>query len=523
MSELRTKRKQIKLADESDSDNDDTFNFVDSSDESDETTTTISKSKPQRKSTLHKTQKRKVESSEEEEEEEEESYKDSENDDDEYEDDDFVSSSSSSRKTKIPTKSPNSIVAKKSTATTNKKRSIGNSAKVVSDPETVLLQVEKLSQFLKKNIKTRLTLKDLGINDAKEVIPMGDAEVAGEIEKIMLNAAELILNGSGLSYDVPSRSSSNQLFVPELERIVLKNSISSRQFSSTSTVRKTAITTRVLQLVHEVLRKRIHITKRDLFYTDVKLFEKQTESDNVLDDVACMIGCTRTSLNVVASEKGVVIGRVTFKDDGDFIDCTKMGVGGKAIPSLIDRITDLEGDAKFVLLVEKDAAFMRLSEDRFYNTYPCIIITARGQPDVSTRLFLNMVKTKLNIPILGLVDSDPYGLKILSVYLSGSKNMSYDSASLTTSDIKWLGVRPSDLENYNIPKECRLEMSEADIKYGQDLMKEDFIKNNPAWMKELELMLKTKEKAEIQALSNFGFQYLTQTYLPLKLQQGDWI
>lgn len=28
----------------------------------------------------------------------------------------------------------------------------------------------------------------------------------------------------------------------------------------------------------------------------------------------------------------------------------------------------------------------------------------------------------------------------------GSKNMSYDSASLTTPDIKWLGVRPSDLD-----------------------------------------------------------------------------
>lgn len=28
------------------------------------------------------------------------------------------------------------------------------------------------------------------------------------------------------------------------------------------------------------------------------------------------------------------------------------------------------------------------------------------------------------------------GLKILSVYMTGSKNMSYDSASLTTSDIK---------------------------------------------------------------------------------------
>jgi len=39
----------------------------------------------------------------------------------------------------------------------------------------------------------------------------------------------------------------------------------------------------------------------------------------------------------------------------------------------------------FILLVEKDAAFMRLAEDRFYNTYPCIILTAKGQPDVATR------------------------------------------------------------------------------------------------------------------------------------------
>jgi meiotic recombination protein SPO11 len=62
-----------------------------------------------------------------------------------------------------------------------------------------------------------------------------------------------------------------------------------------------------------------------------------------------------------------------------------MGVGGKAIPPFIDKITDLQSEAKFVLLVEKDAAFMRLAEDRFYNKYPCIIITAKGQPDVATR------------------------------------------------------------------------------------------------------------------------------------------
>jgi meiotic recombination protein SPO11 len=66
-------------------------------------------------------------------------------------------------------------------------------------------------------------------------------------------------------------------------------------------------------------------------------------------------------------------------------------------------------------------------------------------------------------------------------------------------------------------------MTEHDIKTGKALLNEDFIKKNPIWLKELELMVKTKEKAEIQALSNFGFQYLTQVYLPQKLKDGDWV
>jgi meiotic recombination protein SPO11 len=166
---------------------------------------------------------------------------------------------------------------------------------------------------------------------------------------------------------------------------------------------------------------------------------------------------------------------------------------------------------------------MRIAEDRFYNKYRCIVITAKGQPDVATRLFLRKLKDTLRIPVLCLVDSDPYGLKILSVYMSGSKSMSYDSASLTTPDIKWLGVRPSDLDKYGIPEQCRLAMSDGDIKTGQELLNEPFIKHNEAWVKELKIMLRTKVKAEIQSLSSFDFQYLTQNYLPRKLREGDWI
>ena len=392
------------------------------------------------------------------------------------------------------------------------------------DPQVVLKPVKKLRAALGSSASVKKTLEDIGMSGVtKEVVAMDTRGVTAEIERIAMEATLSIMRGEGFSYTMPSRASSNMIYVPELDRLVLRDKVLQRVFTDASSARKTAITTRVLQIVLELCAKGIHVTKRDLFYTDVKLFRQQTESDDVLDDAACMIGCTRSSLNVVASEKGIVVGRLIFEDDGDTIDCTKMGVGGKAIPPSIDRVTNVRGDAEFILLIEKDAAFMRLAEDRFYNQYPCVIISGKGQPDVATRLFLNKVRSALNIPILGLFDADPYGLKILSVYMKGSKNMSYDAMNLTTPDIKWLGVRPSDLDKYNIPQQCRLEMSEQDIKTGKDLLNEDFIKANPAWHRELETMVKSKVKAEIQALSSFGFQYLSQTYLPQKLKEADWI
>lgn len=41
---------------------------------------------------------------------------------------------------------------------------------------------------------------------------------------------------------------------------------------------------------------------------------------------------------MVASEKGVVVGRLTFREDGDLINCQRMGVGGKAVPPNVDKV-----------------------------------------------------------------------------------------------------------------------------------------------------------------------------------------
>ncbi len=200
----------------------------------------------------------------------------------------------------------------------------------ILDPEIVLKEVRRCKALLSKQKPIDESTVDLSAY--RVVKEMTGDKVAKEIHDLFLKCAESILAGNSFKFDVPSRAAGNQHYVPELDRIVLKQNTSERSFANVSQVRKTAIMTRVLSLVHEVTTKGIHVTKRDLFYTDVKLFKKQEESDAVLDDAACMIGCPRSCLNVVAADKGLVVGRLQFREDGDLIDCTRMGVTGKAIP-----------------------------------------------------------------------------------------------------------------------------------------------------------------------------------------------
>jgi meiotic recombination protein SPO11 len=273
-----------------------------------------------------------------------------------------------------------------------------------------LNKVESLTKEIQAtSSKPTLTLSDLNLPNAREVEDLNPGDVLDSIEELVTTSVQRIMRNEPFTFTLPTRTSSNQIYVKELDRIVVGDKTSVRSFSNVKQVKKVAVTTRVLELVHQVLTKEIHVTKRDLFYTDVKLFGDQKESDVVIEDCASMLGCMRDCLNVVASAKGLVVGRVNFRDDGDLIDCTRMGVGGKAIPPFMDKITDIQSDAKFILLVEKDAAFMRLSEDRFYRRFPCIIITGKGQPDIATRKFLRKLKMELKIPVLALVDSDPHG------------------------------------------------------------------------------------------------------------------
>nr|MDO8043578.1 hypothetical protein [Candidatus Baldrarchaeota archaeon] len=324
-------------------------------------------------------------------------------------------------------------------------------------------------------------------------------------------------------FEIPARTSDNIIYDEDHDMLLLGQKRIRRVFHSLASVADATRTIRILEIIHELIEEGIHATKREIFYNDVKLFKEQRFSDNVIEDIAAMLGTTRNSTHVVAAAKGAAIGRLVIRDSGDVIDLTKLGSGGWAITPFLDQVEILESDAELVLVVEKDAALIRLAEAKYWNKLPCIVITGKGSADIATRAFLRKLVKELKIPAFALVDSDPYGHYIFSVYLRGSKKLSYESPFLATPEIKLLGVLSKDLDEFKIPKEVRLPMTKADIERTEQLLKEPFVQRNKKWVRDLELMLERKEKAEIQALASHGFKYLTEQYLPVKIETGDWI
>jgi len=108
------------------------------------------------------------------------------------------------------------------------------------------------------------------VGPVRAVSDLDGPAVARGIEALACRLAGQILRGEGFTFDVPSRARGNQHYVAELDRIVLRDATSRLPFSAPASCRKAAVLARVLQLVHELCLRGIHVTKRDLFYTDVK-------------------------------------------------------------------------------------------------------------------------------------------------------------------------------------------------------------------------------------------------------------
>ena len=379
---------------------------------------------------------------------------------------------------------------------------------------------ELYKQYLQEiSLKKKIQLPE----DTIQIDDLNRNDTLKRLYKVIDTVLTKIYNTGRPSINLPSRSSSNIIWDEENDLLLLGTQIMEKHFHSLTSVVDITRLVRVLEVVTELLNEDIHATKREVFYSDVNLFVEQKNSDKSIEDASTMLYTTRNSTHIVAAPKGTCVGRLRIRDRNDIIDLEGLGSGGWTISPMLDNIEIIESDAEFILVIEKDAAMMRLAESRFWRKYPCILLTAQGVGNVAVRMFLKRLSKELNLPVFSLVDSDPYGHYIHSVYLRGSKRLSYESPFLATPNIKLLGVLTRDLDKYHIPQEVRIKMNKQDEKRTKDMINEDFVKKNKAWEEDLKLALKLKVKAEIQAFASHGFKFLTDVYLPEKLTTGDWI
>nr|RBQ93784.1 hypothetical protein FVER53263_04574 [Fusarium verticillioides] len=204
----------------------------------------------------------------------------------------------------------------------------------------------------------------------------------------------------------------------------------------------------ILQLSHDAIVSGTLLTKRHIFYQHQHLFEKQGQVDDLVDDIAFNLGISRGDLNIVAASKGALAGPllIRFHDGSTLNPCS--GDLGVAVPT-VQSVSNIDvQNVRWILVVEKDAVFRSLCSSQFWRTCifgPGVLVTAKGYPDLTTRSFLNYVHTQYpQLPLLGLFDYDPDGVKILRCYRHGSERLSHE-ADLGVEGLWWLGIRSAHL------------------------------------------------------------------------------
>ncbi|MEM5794241.1 MAG: DNA topoisomerase IV subunit A [Candidatus Aenigmatarchaeota archaeon] len=329
--------------------------------------------------------------------------------------------------------------------------------------------------------------------------------------------------------EVPIRSLSNIIYDKKTGMLTLGEKTAKRFLFHTGHAKKFMQTMLVAAFCKELLEQNLHTSLRDLFYalkrtlpnSQENTFNEQNESDPIVVDLEVMLDVLREQLHLNADVRGRVVGDVIIRDRGDTIDWSKLGSGGWAIPSNVEDLEFKKVNANFILVIEKNAAFERLHEDKFWKKHKCILVTTQGQAARGTRRLIQRLATEFNLPVYVFTDADSYGWYIYSVIKYGSMSLAHVSDRLGTPNAKFLGLTISDIDKFGL-KDFTIKAEEVDIKRAKEMLNYEWFKH-PVWQKELKLMIERKIKAELEALSGKGLKFITENYLPEKIEKKDFL
>ncbi|MFA6333070.1 MAG: DNA topoisomerase VI, partial [Methanoregula sp.] len=192
-----------------------------------------------------------------------------------------------------------------------------------------------------------------------------------------------------------------------------------------------------------------------------------------------------------------------------------VGLAGYTIPNSVENIEFVDHDAKFVIAIETGGMYDRLIENGFDEEYHAILLHLKGQPARSTRRMLNKISSNWDLPILAFTDGDPWSYRIYGSVAYGSIKSAHMSELLATPKAQFLGLRPSDIRDYDLPSDT---LTDKDIEALRSELTDPRFATD-FWKKEINLQLELGLKSEQQAFAAHGLDFVTKKYLPTRLSE----
>jgi len=331
---------------------------------------------------------------------------------------------------------------------------------------------------------------------------------------------EQIDNGEFPKFVIPSRSVSNIVYDEKTRQYIRGNSSAVRNSRNTSQLRSFTQLMWLAFFANRLTNEKKSSTLRDVYYSSQAFeidFEDQAESDNIIVDLEAVLARPREDFHIFPEERSSIFGDLNIEYTVPGYEGKRMNLSnhpdGYAIGPSLTSAELIDTSADVVIAIEKGGLFTRFVEEQVDKKFKSIIIDTGGQAPRSTRTLLRRLHEELGLPVVILTDGDVYGEHIAMVIKSGSANAAH-LRELTVPDAKWVGVWATDIEKYKLPT---IPMTESDIKRCYDLQKDPRYQEG-IWKRELEIFLKLKRKAELEAFSKYGLTNIVDKYLPHKLE-----
>jgi DNA topoisomerase-6 subunit A len=360
-----------------------------------------------------------------------------------------------------------------------------------------------------------------------------DAHTLGKIVALANDVTDNALKSKDVAVAIPTRSRSNTIWNKKRGILQMGDAKQSRELFNLNQAKQFMQTLLHASTIKEFIDAEKTSSLRGVFYkakhtvagTKENTFDDQDESDPILEDLEVTLSSLREELHIFADNRGAMVGNITVVDKGDAIDCRRMGSGGYAIPSIVepDIIEFQKCEAEFVLHVEKGTVWNRFNEDRFWEEHNCILTHGGGQPPRGCRRLLQRFNQELKLPIICLLDCDPWGHYIYSVIKQGSISLAFESSRLAIPDAKFLGIRAKDYEACDLGDAVKIDLKENDIKRAQEIAAYPWFKDHKGWQKEIAKMVSNGFKMEVESLITKDISYVTEEYVPERLKKRDWL